>query len=376
LSKSVRFIDHFAQLPDPRVERTKLHSLSDILVITLCAVISGAEGWTDIAQYGRAKQEWLETFLDLPNGIPTDDTFRRVFARLDSKAFSRCFAKWTKAIKKRTRGQVVSIDGKCLRHSFDTAAEAAAIQMVSAWAHESRLVLAQQRVDTKSNEITAIPDLLELLDLEGCIVTIDAMGTQKKIAQQVRDKGADYVLALKGNQGLTHEEVKHFFETGMSKGFGDIKVHNHNTKDYEHGRTEIRRYYQVDQIDWLLAKDDWSGLTSIGMMQTERTEKGKTTRETHYYLSSIPAGVRRFAEAVRAHWGIENNLHWQLDISFDEDDSRIRKDRAPENFAIVRHIAINMLQQDTTSKVGVKARRKKAGWDNQYLSKILVYGGG
>ena len=368
-------MDHFEQLPDPRVDRTKLHSLTDILVIILCAVISGAEGWADIAEYGRAKQEWLQTFLELPNGIPTDDTFRRVFARLDSEAFARCFAKWTKAIRKKTRGQVVSIDGKALRHSFDTAAKTAAIQMVSAWAHDSRLVLAQQRVDAKSNEITAIPVLLELLDLQGCIVTADAMATQKKIVQQIRAKGADYVLALRGNQGLTHEEVKHFFETRMCKGFADTKVHNHNTQDYDHGRMEIRRYYQVDQIDWLLAKDDWSGLTSIGMMQTERTEKGETSQETHYYLCSMPTDVRRFAKAVRAHWGIENNLHWQLDVSFDEDDSRIRKDRAPENFAIVRHIAINMLQQDITSKVGVKARRKKAGWDNNYLSKILVYGG-
>lgn len=365
-------MDHFASLPDPRVDRTKLHNLLDILVITLCAVISGAEGWGDIAQYGRSKHDWLKTFLTLPNGIPTDDTFSRVFARLDPEAFARCFALWTQSIKKKTGGQVVSIDGKSLRHSFDTATGKAAIQMVSAWANESRLVLAQQKVDTKSNEITAIPRLLELLDLAGCIVTIDAMGTQKEIASQIIAKKADYVLALKGNQGHAHEDVAHFFQTGLQNGFGDIGVHTYQTNDYDHGRTVIRRYWQVDQIDWLLATDEWTGLVSIGMMQTERTINGKTSHETHYYLSSLKANIKRFAHAVRAHWGIENNLHWQLDISFDEDSSRIRKDQAPENMAIVRHIALNLLQQDKTLKRGIKAKRLQAAWDNDYLVTILT----
>jgi len=368
----ISFMDHFSKLPDPRVDRTKLHRLLDILVITLCAVISGAEGWSDIAQYGLARQDWLETFLELPHGIPSEDTFSRVFARLDSEAFGRCFAEWTRSIKKATGAQVVSIDGKSLRHSFYTATGKASIQMVSAWANESRLVLAQQKVDAKSNEIKAIPALLDLLDLEGCIVTIDAMGTQKDIAEQIIAKKADYVLALKGNQGHAHEEVAHFFKTGLQKGFKEIKVHTHETVDYDHGRTEKRRYYQVDQINWLLAKDDWSGLASIGMMQTERTVKGETSRETHYYLSSLPAEVRRFGKAVRAHWSIENNLHWQLDLSFDEDSSRIRKDRAPENLATVRHIALNMLQQDKTLKRGIKAKRLQAAWDSKYLTTVLT----
>lgn len=370
------FAAHFADLPDPRVDRTKLHSLLDILVITLCAVISGAEGWSDIAQYGRTKEPWLRTFLTLPNGIPTDDTFARVFARLDTVAFGRCFAQWTRSIKKKTHGKVVSIDGKSLRHSFDTATGRGAIQMVSAWANDSRLVLAQQKVDTKSNEITAIPKLFEMLDLEGCVVTLDAMGTQKEIAAQIKEKKADYVLALKVNQGHAYEEVSHFFETGLQKGFqksfGEVAVLTYETVDYEHGRIEKRRYYQTDQIDWLLAKDDWEGLASIGMVMTERTDKGKTQSQTRYFLSSLPGKVRRFAKAVRAHWGIENSLHWQLDISFDEDSSRIRKDRAPENLAIVRHIALNILQQDQTLKRGTKAKRLQAAWDNEYLVRILT----
>lgn len=368
----ISFMDHFAELPDPRVDRTKLHRLMDILVITLCAVVSGAEGWSDIAQYGRARQDWLQTFLELPHGIPSEDTFSRVFARLDPEAFGRCFAAWTRSIKKATHGQVVSIDGKSLRHSFDTATGKASIQMVSAWAHESRLVLAQQKVDAKSNEIKAIPVLLDLLDLEGCIVTLDAMGTQKDIAQQIIDKKADYVLSLKGNHGHAHEEVENFFETGLKKGFKEVKVHIWETVDYDHGRIEKRHYYQVDQIDWLLAKDDWCGLASIGMMLTERTAKGETSKETHYYLSSLPANPRRFGKAVRAHWAIENNLHWMLDLAFDEDSSRIRKDRAPENLATIRHIALNILQQEKTLKRGMKAKRLQAAWDPAYLTKVLT----
>lgn len=366
------FATHFADLPDPRVERTKLHSLLDILTITLCAVISGAEGWSDIAQYGCTKEAWLRTFLALPNGIPSEDTFARVFARLDTEVFGRCFALWTRSIKKKTSGKLVSIDGKSLRHSFDTASGKGAIQMVSAWANESRLVLAQQEVDTKSNEITAIPKLLEMLDMEGCIVTLDAMGTQKEIAAQIKQKKADYVLVLKSNQGHAYEEVSHFFETGLRKGFKEMGVLTHETVDYEHGRIEKRRYYQTDQIDWLLAKDDWEGLASIGMVVTQRTDKGKTQGETRYFLSSLSGNVRRFAKAVRAHWSIENSLHWQLDISFDEDSSRIRKDRAPENLAIIRHIALNMLQQNKTLKRGLKAKRLQAAWDNDYLVAILT----
>lgn len=365
-------MDHFSDLPDPRIDRTKLHSLVDILAITLCAVISGAEGWSDIAQYGRSKEAWLRTFLALPHGIPTDDTFARVFARLDPEAFGRSFAQWTQSLKKQTRGQVVSIDGKSLRHSFDTATGKAAIQMVSAWANASCLVLAQQKVDNKSNEITAIPRLLELLEVEGCILTLDAMGTQKEIARQIIAQKADYVLALKGNHSLTHKDVAHFFETGLEKGFAQGAMQTYQTTDYHHGRTEIRRYWQTDQIDWLLAVEEWPGLVSIGMMQTERTSKGETRRETHYYLSSLTADCRRFAKAVRAHWGIENKLHWQLDISFDEDSSRIRKDQAPENMAIVRHIALNLLQQDKTLKRGVKAKRLQAAWRDDYLIEILT----
>lgn len=374
MPQEISFLTHFADLPDPRVERTRLHSLTDILAITLCAVISGAEGWSDIAQYGIARQSWLQTFLSLPNGVPSEDTFSRVFARLDPEAFGRCFAQWTRSLKKKTGGQVVSIDGKSLRHSFDTATGKGAIHMVSAWANESRLVLAQTKVDAKSNEITAIPKLLEMLDLEGCIVTLDAMGTQKEIAARIVAEKADYVLALKGNHGNAHQDVRQFFEDIVPKKNNSYTVYTHETTDYGHGRVEKRRYSQVDQIDWLIAQDEWSNLTSIGRMETERTEKGETRTEIHYYLSSLSANIKRFAKAVRSHWGIENSLHWQLDISFDEDSSRIRKDNAPDNLATVRHIALNMLQQEKTLKRGIKAKRLQAAWNEKYLVQLLTEG--
>ena len=369
---------HFAALEDPRVERdpegAPLHSLLAILTIALCAVICGAESWDDIAGFGEAKSDWLRTFLDLPCGIPSHDTFNRVFAALDPKQFQACFARWMEAVATILPTQVIALDGKTVRGSHDRANGKAAIHMVSAWASANRLILAQVKVDDKSNEITAIPELLRALAVEGCIVTIDAMGCQREIARQILDQGGDYVLALKKNQESLHRDVVEMFTHAQAGTIDELVVDASRTITKGHGRLEVRRYRVIvdaDVLAWLQDGHHWPGLQAIGMVEAERRIGEKRTTERRYYLLSAPLKAPTFGEAVRSHWGIENRVHWVLDVAFHEDQSRIRQGYAAENFAVLRHLALNLLQQRQTKRLSVKGKRLKAGWDNDFLLQIL-----
>ncbi len=363
---------HFAELPDPRIDRTRKHGLHDILVITICGVIGGADDWVSIERFAKAKRDWFETFLDLPHGIPSHDTFGRVFAALNPDALTKCFSTWIASLAKVTHGEVVAIDGKTIRRSFDTASSKAAIHMVSAWASQQRLVLGQVKTNEKSNEITAIPKLLELLELEGCIVTIDAMGCQTKIAAAIVDKGADYVFGLKGNQETLHDEVKTFFDWALKEKFKDIPHDFFETVDGEHGRIETRRYWCTSQVAWFADAQKWKGLRSFGLVESERTAGEKTSVERRVFIGSLPGdNAKLWAHAVRTHWTVENGLHWVLDMAFREDESRVRKDNSPQNLAIIRHIALNLLKQEATAKVGMKNKRLIAGWDESYLLRVL-----
>jgi predicted transposase YbfD/YdcC len=363
----------FHDLDDPRREHNRLHNLWDIIAITICGVVAGADSWVEIAEYGQSKISWLKTFLELPNGIPAHDTFGRVFALLDPGAFQRGFHNWMEMLVEATAGRLIAIDGKTLRHSFDTAAGKGALHLVSAWATENRLLLGQQAVDTKSNEITAIPELLKILDLTGAIVTIDAMGCQKEIAALIEDGGADFVLTLKDNQETLCKDVEQVFHEGLENDFAGQEHQSFRTVDDDHGRTETR-YYHVVAVPEKLAERHplWKGLRTLGMVCSERqVGKNEPTNETRFFISSLKPKVKTFARAVRGHWGIENSLHWVLDVCFREDDSRLRKDHGPENLGLVRRLAASLLHNETSAKGGVACKRKQAGWNNDYLLEVL-----
>jgi predicted transposase YbfD/YdcC len=368
-------LTHFAELNDPRVERSKRHKLIDIIAITLCGVICGAETWVDIAAFGQAKQAWLKQFLELPNGIPSHDTFGDVFARLDPEAFQRCFAEWVQAVVEVSAGQVVAIDGKTLRGSGDTVLGKRAIHRVSAWASGNGLVLGQVKVDDKSNEITAIPALLPVLALKGCIVTIDAMGGQTEIAAQIVEQAADYVLALKENQGRLYQDVKELFEYALNLRQPPFALDHVRVVEKAHGRLEIRECWTLTDANGfpaLRTSADWKGLQTLVMVRRERRVQGKVSQETAFYIASLAATAQRLLDCTRLHWSIENALHWVLDVAFHEDASQVRKDHAPQNFALIRHWALNLLKTDTTVKASLHTKRLTAGWNDSYLLRLLA----
>lgn len=362
----------FAQLNDPRVERTRVHQLIDIVTIALCAAIAGCDSWVEVEEFGKAKQHWFARFLKLPGGIPSHDTFGRVFAALDSAEFLACLKEWLKALHVASAGEIVAIDGKTLCGSFDKGIGKAALHLVSAWAVRQKLVLGQVATQEKSNEITAIPKLLETLELLGAIVTLDAMGCQKQIAAKIRQKGADYVLTLKDNHSKLHQAVAAFFLHATERNFTDPGIRRMASKEKNHGRQETREYVIAAVPKDLPGLEPWSGLKSIGMVVRTRLVDGKESGEVRYYLSSLEPKVRRFAEAVRSHWQIENRLHWSLDVTFSEDKSRIRQGDAAETTGLLRRLALSILQQDTSMKASLRVKRKAAGWDERVLERFLT----
>ena len=367
---------HFSQVPDPRIERTKQHLLIDIITIAVCAAIAGADDWIAVAAFGRAKQSWFKGWLALPNGIPSHDTFRRVFLLLDPEAFEHAFRSWVQALSRVEALQVVGVDGKTVRRSHDGQLGKNAIHMVSAWATGNRLVLGQIKVDDKSNEITAIPELLQRMALQGCIVTIDALGCQTAIADTIVVRGGDYVLAVKGNQDGLYREVQDLFADAESLGFKQVLHDQCKQTDKGHGRLEIRRCWTLADPDYLTCikrQAEWPNLRTLIKVQAERRTSAGTTVETRYFISSLPNDAHLALRAVRGHWNIENQLHWVLDISFREDDCRLRKGHGAENFAVLRHIALNLLRQETSETMGVKNRRLRAAWDEDYLLKVLSH---
>lgn len=364
-------IESFFETIEDHRHHNKLHKLIDVIIIAICGVVAGADTYEQIENFGKKRKRWLSKFLDLPHGIPSHDTFGRIFERMNPWEFQDSFKKWIASVARQTKGQVVAIDGKTLRRSHDRSDDKKAIHMISAWASSNQVVLGQLKTAEKSNEITAIPYLLRLLDLSGCIITIDAMGTQKKIAQTITEQKSDYILALKENHKTLYEDTVRFFDHMDSMKKQGYAFDDYRTVDGGHGRIETRRYVVTSDIDWLESKEDWSGLKSLGMVESTREVNGESSFEKRYYISSLDSSAQVFGDAVRSHWGIENSVHWVLDIAFREDESRIRKGYAPENFAAIRHIALNLLRENKSFKGSVKSKRLNAAMDPQYLEDVM-----
>jgi len=369
---SQRLKDCFTLIQDPRVERTRLHQLSDILTIAILSVIAGGNGWEDMELYGVSKQAWLSTFLALPNGIPSEDTFRRVFERIQPKQFEKCFELWVKQLVNDLGIQVIAIDGKGVNGSYDRQSGSKALHLVSAWATGHRLVLAQTKVQDKSNEITAIPALLELLDIKGCLVTLDAMGTQKNIAHQIQAADADYILSLKANHPTLFHQVKQWFNNAQHQ--DALPQPSKHTTEAGHHRIESRKVWtiSVDHFSDLYQAEEWAGLQTIVVVERTRYLWNKTTHEIQFYLSSLPPESPRIAAAIRQHWGIENSLHWTLDVSFSEDACRVRSFHSPHNLALLRRFAVNSLNRKATGKQSLRQKSKRAAMDDRYMLTVLA----
>jgi len=367
---SASLLEHFASLQDPRIERNKRHQLLDIIVLSICAVASGAEGWEAIEQFGHTKQDWLRQYVPLANGIPSHDCIAYVLSRVSPVGFRQCFLDWSQTFNETCTGEVIAVDGKTAKGSRDRQRNRNPLHMVSAWACRQRLVLAQEVTDEKSNEITAIPTLLQLLELKGALVTLDAMGCQRAIAEQIIDQQGDYVLSLKGNQGTLHEAVEDFFELARAHQFQGVAHDYVEHVDKDHGRLEIRRYWVSEHLETLPRTERWKGLHSIGLAERETWQGDKQTLERRYFINSIAADAERFAHAVREHWGIENRLHWCLDVTFNEDASRIRKGQAPAIMTSLRHLCLNLFEREG-SKMSLAKKRRQAAWDDDYRAKVL-----
>jgi predicted transposase YbfD/YdcC len=372
VNKELEIFEHFKDIEDPRIDRKKLHSLIDILVIGISGVICGANNWNEIVTYGKAKEDWLRTFLELKNGIPSHDTFNRVFSLLTPEWLNESSISFFKSKLKEMKGHI-AIDGKTVRRSGDKKNGKSAIHIVSAWLSNAGLSIGQVKVDDKSNEITAIPELLDKLDISHSIISIDAMGAQKKITEKIIAKNADYVIALKENHPILHGEVSNYFQSAYANNFESTKAQYRITEEKNHGRLEKREYWLVSNTDWITQKNEWSELNSVGMVRSEVTAKGKTSIEFRYYISSLKNTPLLFRNSVRKHWGIETSCHWVLDIAFREDESRARNLHAAENFTLLRKIALNLFKNETTAKIGVNGKRLRAGWDQEYLLKVLGF---
>jgi len=366
LPPDASLLNRLGTIPDPRMKRTRRHELPDVLMIGVCTLLCGGETFNDMEDFGHAKRSWLESFLALPNGIPSHDTFNRVFAALNPESFLEVFLEWTQSLRASVAQEIVAMDGKALRRAIQ---QGGIPSVVSAWAVENGLVLGQLRVPEKTNEIQAVPTLLRVLELAGCIVTIDAMGCQRSIAREVIEADADYVLALKGNHERVREEVSSFLDDAIAH--DPQKLAFRQTLEKGHGRIETRRYWQSEHLGWFADRERWEGLRSVGVVESKREVGGKESTERRYYLSSLSLDVERFARAVRGHWGVENSLHWTLDVQFAEDQSRARSGYAAENLATLRRLALNLLKREKTKKRGIKGKQHNAGWDHAYLLRVL-----
>ena len=374
MSIETSVMSYFSDVEDPRTGKNITHPLINIVTIAILAVICGADGWTDVERYGKAKREWLGSFLNLEKGIPSHDTFGRFFRWLDESAFQACFVKWTASLCQDSQGQLVAMDGKKLRRSQERRRGREGVWMVSAWVSENRLVLGQKKVDDQSNEITAIPKLLDQLDITGCVVTLDALHTQTKLATQIVEGQADYILAVKDNQGTLYEDLQLLFEGFEDIHYQDVVYQTAQRENTGHDRQEFRQIWVVcepEHRQYLRRGTDWKNLHTLIKLVTVRVTPKKIETSTRYFISSWQASAKKFLKAIREHWQIENGLHWVLDIAFREDESRIRKDHRPQNMAVLRHIALNLLKQETSATVGMAAKRKMAGWDNNYLRKVV-----
>ena len=365
-------VEHFSDIKDIRIERRKKHKLIDIITISICAVVCGADGWEDIEMYGIARKKWLEKFLELPNGIPSHDTFARVFSQINPEEFNKSFLSWVKGISKTTAGEIIAFDGKQSRNSGDEKNGRGAINTVSAWAASNRLVLGQTKVEGKSNEITALPKLIDVLDLAGCIGTIDAIGCQREVVKRIVKKEADYVIAVKKNQPNLYKQVEQLFKQAIKTNGDSLNISDFSSKETNRGREETRNYLMISGIGASIDElQKWKNLNSIGMVESVREVGSKTTVEIRYFISSLGDNIKKLVEAIRGHWSIENSLHWVLDVTFQEDKSRIRKDNAPANFAVLRHIAVNLLGQNKSRKLSVRKKRFLASLDEEYSRELL-----